>query len=35
MLARDNANAHVRRYLLAAYRDKADTLTELLQQAQG
>lgn len=35
MLARDNANAHIRRYLLAAYRDKADTLTELLQLAQG
>ncbi|MCP4573891.1 MAG: hypothetical protein GY838_16150 [bacterium] len=35
MLAHDNANAHVRRYLLAAYRDKADTLTELLQLAQG
>ena len=35
MLVRDNANAHVRRYLLAAYRDKADTLTELLQLAQG
>lgn len=35
MLAQDNANAHVRRYLLAAYRDKADTLTELLALAQG
>lgn len=35
MLARDNANAHIRRYLLAAYRDKTETLTELLALADG
>jgi len=33
VLAEDNANAHVRRYLLAAYQDKTETLTQLLAQA--
>ena len=34
-LAHDNADAHVRRCLMAAYHDKSETLTELLQLAQG
>ncbi len=33
VLAEDGANAHVRRYLLAAYHDKRETLTELLAMA--
>lgn len=33
VLAQDTANAHVRRYLLAAYQDKTETLTQLLAQA--
>ncbi|MCK4548288.1 MAG: hypothetical protein KAW17_12705 [Candidatus Eisenbacteria sp.] len=35
VLAEDGANAHVRRYLLAAYRDKKETLTQLLALADG
>ncbi len=35
VLAEDGANAHVRRYLLAAYQDKKETLTELLALAEG
>jgi len=35
VLAEDPANAHVRRYLLAAYRDKRETLTELLALEKG
>jgi hypothetical protein len=35
VLAEDGANAHVRRYLLAAYRDKRETLTQLLALAEG
>jgi hypothetical protein len=34
-LDQDGANAHVRRYLLAAYQDKKETLTELLALAEG
>jgi hypothetical protein len=35
VLAHDGVNAHVRRYLLAAYQDKKETLTELLTLVQG
>jgi hypothetical protein len=35
VLARDGANAHVRRYLMTAYQDKKETLTRLLQQDEG
>jgi hypothetical protein len=35
VLAEDGANAHVRRYLLAAYQDKKETLSELLALADG
>ena len=35
ILARDGANAHVRRYLLAAYRDKQETLIAILNSAAG
>lgn len=35
VLAADNANAHARRYLLAAYQDKTETLTELLESSAG
>jgi hypothetical protein len=35
VLARDGANAHVRRYLLAAYQDKRETLSELLALARS
>jgi len=34
-LANNRADAHIRRYLLAAYRDKRETLTELLELTRG
>lgn len=34
-LSTDRGNAHIRRYLLAAFQDKQDALTELLTLAQG